>query len=199
MRFTQSAALRRARRAAIGGALLAALVSGGAVRAASDVAPSVAITSPSSGTQIDGNGVDVTVAFNATANDPQEPTGNVTLVELTLDGGTVGGFTNPPGTKSGSHTFGVDLSGAAAGEHTHVARAYQGTPDAGHVGTSAPVTLVVVRAPPPPPPPDVMPPTITARVDPAANAAGWHSVGCRASRGSRRVRSAHPSRSCRCR
>ena len=149
MRFTQSAALRGARRAAIGGALLAALVSGSAVRAASsdDVAPSVAITSPSSGTQVEGSHVDVTVAFNATANDPQEPTGNVTLVELTLDGGTVGGFTNPPGTKSGSHTFGVDLSGVAAGEHTLVARAYQGNPDAGHVGTSAPVTIVVVRAP----------------------------------------------------
>ena len=138
MRFTQSAALRGARRAAIGGALLAALVSGSAVRAASsdDVAPTVAITSPSSGTQVEGSSVDVTVAFNATANDPQEPTGNVTLVELALDGSTVGGFTNPPGTKSGSHTFGVDLSGAAAGEHTLVARAYQGNPDAGHVGTS---------------------------------------------------------------
>jgi len=39
-----------------------------------------------------------------------------------------GGFTNPPGTKSGSHTFGVDVSGLAAGEHTLVARAYQGNP-----------------------------------------------------------------------
>ncbi len=91
--------------------------------------------------------MDVTVSFNATANDPREPTGNVTRVELTLDGGTVGAHDNPPGTKSGSHAFGVDLSGVAAGEHTLVARAYQGNPDAGHVGTSAPVTIVVVRDP----------------------------------------------------
>ena len=78
---TKSAALW-IRRALIGGVLLAALVFGGASRAESAVAPSVAITSPSSGTQIDGNGVGVGVAFNATANDPREPTGNVTLVEL---------------------------------------------------------------------------------------------------------------------
>jgi uncharacterized repeat protein (TIGR01451 family) len=152
--------------------LLAALVFGGATRAETAVEPSVAITSPSSGTQIAGNGVDVTVAFNATANDPQEPTGNVTLVELTLDGGTVGGFMNPPGTKSGSHTFGVDLSAVAAGEHTLVARAYQGNPGAGHVGTSGAVTITVVRTPPP----DRTPPTISASVEPAANAAGWHAV-----------------------
>ena len=169
MRFTQSAALRGARRAVIGGVLLAALVLGSAPSAASDIAPSVAITSPSSGTQVDGNAVDVAVSFNATANDPREPTGNVTLVQLLLDGSVVGEFTNPPGTKSGSHTFGVGLSGVAAGEHTLVARAYQGNPDAGHVGTSAPVTITVVRA-------DRTPPTISARVEPAANTAGWHNV-----------------------
>ena len=169
---TQSAAIRGVRRALIGCVLLAALVLGDAPRAESDVAPSVAITSPSSGTQVDGTRVDVAVSFNATANDPREPTGNVTLVELTLDGSTVGAFTNAPGTKSGSQTFGVDLSGTAAGEHTLVARAWQGNPDAGHVGTSGPVTIIIVRAPPP----DRTPPTITARVEPAANAAGWHAV-----------------------
>ena len=168
---TQSAAIRGARRALIGVVLLAALVLGDAPRAESDVAPSVAITSPSSGTQIVGNAVDVAVAFNATANDPREPTGNVTLVVLTLDGGTVGDFMNPPGTKSGSHTFGVDLSGVAAGEHTLVARAYQGNPGSEHVGTSAPVTITVVRTVA-----DTTPPTISARVEPAANAAGWHNV-----------------------
>ena len=172
MRKSQSAAVRTTRRALVGGVLLAALVLGGASRAEPSVEPSVAITSPSSGAQIEGNGVDVAVSFNGTANDPQEPTGNVTLVELTLDGSVVGGFTNPPGTKSGSHTFGVDLSGASAGEHTLVARAWQGNPGAGHVGTSAAVTITVVRAPPP----DRTPPTISARVEPAANAAGWHSV-----------------------
>jgi uncharacterized repeat protein (TIGR01451 family) len=147
-------------------------VLGGASRAETSVEPTVAITSPASGTQIEGNGVDVTVSFNATANDPQEPTGNVTLVQLTLDGNVVGSFTNAPGTKSGSHTFGLDLSGASAGEHALVARAWQGSPDAGHVGTSGAVTIIVVRAPPP----DRTPPTITARVEPAANAAGWHAV-----------------------
>ena len=172
MRLSQSAAVRTTRRAAIGGVLLAALVLGGASRAESDVAPSVAITSPSSGARIDGNTVEVAVSFNATANDPREPTGNVTLVELILDGSTVGGFENPAGTKDGSHTFVLDLSGVGAGDHTIVARAYQGNPDAGHVGTSAPVTITVVRAPPP----DRTPPTIAARVEPAANAAGWHSV-----------------------
>ena len=172
MRLSQSAAVRTTRHAVVVGVVLAALVLGGASRAESNVEPTVAITSPSSGTQIDGNDVDVSVSFNATANDPREPTGNVTLVELTLDGATVGGFDNPPGTKSGSHTFGVDLSGVGAGEHTLVARAYQGNTDAGHVGTSAPVTIVVVRAPPP----DRTPPTISARVEPAANAAGWHAA-----------------------
>ncbi len=93
--------------------------------------------------------MDVVVEFGATANDPKEPTGNVTLVALSLDGGAVGELANPPGTKSGSHTFAVDLSGVANGEHTFVARAYQGNPSSGHVGTSAPVTIVVARAEPP--------------------------------------------------
>ena len=168
---TQSAARRRSRRAIIGCVLLAALALGDAPRAENNVAPSVAITSPSSGAQVEASSVDVTVSYNATANDPQEPTGNVTLVVLTLDGGTVGEFMNPPGTKSGSHTFGVDLSGVAAGEHTLVARAYQGNPDSGHVGTSGPVTITVVRAVA-----DRNPPTIGARVEPAPNAAGWHAV-----------------------
>src|SRR5262245_65391881 len=131
VRLSQSAAVRPTRRAVFAGVFLAALVLGGASSAESNVEPTVAITSPSSGTQIDGNSVDVAVSFNATANDPREPTGNVTLVRLALDGSVVGAFDNPPGTKSGSHTFGVDLSGVAAGEHTLVASAYQGSPDAG--------------------------------------------------------------------
>jgi uncharacterized repeat protein (TIGR01451 family) len=148
--------------------LVGSLVVGQAPLAQGDVPPTVAITSPSSGAVLDGTRVDVSVFFRASANDPNEPTGNVTLVVLDLDGSRVGEYMNPPGTKEGTRSFGVDLSSVPAGGHTFRATAWQGSPAAGHAA-SAEVTVRIER-------PDRTPPTISARVEPAANAAGWHTT-----------------------
>src|SRR5579864_1696604 len=109
----------------------------------------VSITSPASGTATNQSKVDVTVSFSTDLSG--QGGGNVTTVQLLVNGVIVAAFDNPPEIKSGTHLFpSVDLSSFAntgAGASL-VARAFHGNVNAGHFVDSVPVTFIVDTIPP---------------------------------------------------
>ncbi len=126
--------------------------------AAAPATDQVSITSPQSGAAISQAKIDVTVAFST---DPSgKGGGNVSSIEVLVNGAVVATFDNPPQIKSGTHTFAaVDLSSylKSGNNVTLVARAFHGNVKAGQYADSAPVVLVV-------PVLDTTPPTITILV-----------------------------------
>ena len=126
-----------------------------------EVAPDVSITSPSDGSATNAGSVEVEVSFSAKDGGK----GNVKTVILRANGTEVGRFENPPQNKTGVTKFMVNLSSFAEGTIQLQAEAYQGAVQAGLVGQSAVVNLVLDRTPP----------ALTHTLTPAPNASGWNN------------------------
>jgi Ca2+-binding RTX toxin-like protein len=136
------------------------------VFAGGSIAPFICITSPEDGFTTSPGLLQVEVKFRASANHYKyQPTGNVKLIILKINGEEVARVENPPQEKEGTHVFEVDTSSYPDGEITLQALAFQGSEGAMHVGKSAYVTVVLESAEP----------EITADTDPDPNAAGWNN------------------------
>ncbi|HVR87014.1 MAG TPA: Ig-like domain-containing protein, partial [Planctomycetota bacterium] len=142
-------------RKTVAAACLAAVWASGATMAPAATpmlaADQVSITSPTSGVT-NQTKMDVTVTFSTGTT--VKGGGNITTVQLLMNGNVVASYDNPPQTKSGTHTFlSVDFSSAAntGSAATLVARAYHANVKAGQYAYSSAVILIV----------DTIAPTIT--------------------------------------
>ncbi|MBI2192919.1 MAG: hypothetical protein HYU36_13145, partial [Planctomycetes bacterium] len=109
-----------------------------ATDAPSEVQPQVAIALPESGFATNGASIEVVVPF-AGKEENGKPAGNVKTAILRLGAKEVGRFQNPPGIKSGTVKFLVEVSGLPDGQICFTAEAYGGAVTVGRACTSYPV------------------------------------------------------------
>lgn len=110
--------------------------------------PEVHLLSPFDGAATSATTAFVEVAFQANTDLLTGAVGSVTAVDLLVDGAVAASQTCPPGAKSGTLGFVVDLGGSTDRAVALQAVAYQGSRTAGLRGDSSVVRVLLDRTPP---------------------------------------------------